>query len=72
MSELSEARRRQLELLRGWSPEQRLARGMELTALACAARDDRLRRQHPEASEEELRGIRLREVLAQCRRAPPP
>lgn len=57
------ARKRQLELFRSWTPLQRLQRGMELTALACAARDARLRRQHPNASEEELRQIRLEEVL---------
>lgn len=60
---MDEGRRRQLEVFRGWTPVERLTRGMELTALCCAARDARLRRQHPGASEEELRALRLREVL---------
>lgn len=60
---MNEARRIQLELFRSWSPAQRFQRGMELSALAFAARDARLRRQHPQASEEELRWIRAREVL---------
>jgi hypothetical protein len=62
---VNEARRRQLELFRSWSPEERLRRGLELSALCLEVRDARLRQQHPEASEEELRRLRLEEVLAQ-------
>ena len=60
---MNEARRVQLEIFRSWTPAERLQRGMELSAFCFAAREDRLRRQHPEASAEELREIRLREVL---------
>ncbi len=60
---MNEARRRQLEILRSWSPQERLRRGMELTAMCCAARDARIQRQHPRASEHELRALRLREIL---------
>jgi hypothetical protein len=45
---------------------------MELTELALAARDARLRRQHPHATEEELRWIRVREVLGLPPGAPLP
>lgn len=61
---MNEARRRQLEILRRWTPEERLRRGMELTALCLSARDARLRRQHPGLSEAELRQVRVREILA--------
>ena len=60
---MNEGRRRQLEIFRAWSPAQRLARGMELTALCRAARDARLRLTYPGVSEEELRLIRAREAL---------
>ena len=63
---MNEARRRQLEILRSWSPEERLRRGMELTAMCCAVRDARIQRKHPEASEAELRALRLREVLGRA------
>lgn len=45
---------------------------MELTALCLAARDERLRRQHPEATAEELRLIRAREALGLPHDAPLP
>ena len=51
---MNEARRIQLETLRRWTPQARLGRGMPLTALCLAAREARLRRQHPGASEDEL------------------
>lgn len=53
----------QLEIFRSWTPAERLRRGMEMTQFLCRARDARLRRQHPEASEQELRELRVREVL---------
>lgn len=69
---MNEARRVQLEIFRRWTPAERLRRGMELTRLARAARDERLRRQHPAASEDELRWIRVREVLGLPPDAPLP
>lgn len=69
---MDEARRVQLEIFRRWTPAERLKRGMELTALARAARDARLRRQHPHATEEEFRWIRVREVLGLPHDAPLP
>ena len=69
---MDEARRSQLELLRRWTPEERVRRGLELSALCFAARDERLRRQHPGASEEELRWIRVREILGLAPDAPLP
>ena len=53
----------QLEIFRSWAPAERLRCGMEFSAFCFEVREARLRRQHPEASEEELRAIRLREVL---------
>jgi hypothetical protein len=64
VQQMNEARRRQLEILRNWSPQERLRRGMELTAMCCAARDSRIQRQHPQASQEELQALRLREILS--------
>lgn len=69
---MNEGRRRQLEVLARMTPAQRLARGMELTRLCLAARDARLRRQHPAATEEELRWIRAREALGLPPDAPLP
>ncbi|MCW8141243.1 MAG: hypothetical protein KIT58_20265 [Planctomycetota bacterium] len=69
---MDEARRVQLEVFRRWPPAERVRRGMELTRLALAARDARLRRQHPEATEEELRWIRAREALGLPPDAPLP
>jgi hypothetical protein len=69
---MDEARRIQLEIFRRWTPEERVQRGLELSALCFAARDERLRRQHPDASEEELRWIRVREVLGLAPDAPLP
>jgi hypothetical protein len=69
---VNEARRRQLELYRRMTPEQRLARASQLIALGRAARDARLRRQHPDATDEELRWIRVRDVLGLPHDAPLP
>ena len=66
---MNEARRVQLEVFRSWPPGERLRRGMELTELCVAAREARLKRQHPQASPTELRALRLREVLDLSRRA---
>lgn len=62
----------QLEVFRRMTPEQRLLRGLELSELVFAARDARIRRQHPDATEEELRWIRAREVLGLPPDAPLP
>lgn len=69
---VEEGRRIQLEVFRRWAPAERVQRGMELTALALAARDARLRQQHPHATEEQLRWIRAREVLGLAPDAPLP
>jgi hypothetical protein len=69
---MDEARRIQLEIFRRWTPEQRVRRGIEMSAFGFAVRDERLRRQHPDASEEELRWIRVREVLGLPPDAPLP
>jgi hypothetical protein len=66
---MNEARRRQLEIFRAWTPQQRLRRGMELTALCLEAREARLRRQFPDATEKQLRQHRLAEFLNEARLA---
>lgn len=67
-----DVRRVQLEIFRRMTPAERLKLGMEFTSRARAARDARLRRQHPHASEEEFRWIRVREVLGLPHDAPLP
>jgi hypothetical protein len=53
----------QLKIWSSWSAEQRLQAAGKMIELVLALRDARLRRQHPEASDDELRQLRLREVL---------
>ena len=67
-----DVRRVQLEIFRRMTPAERLKLGMEFTARARAARDARLRRQHPHVTEEEFRWIRVREVLGLSHDAPLP
>ncbi len=69
---MNEARRLQLEVYRRMTPEERLARMSQLIALGRAARDARLRRQPPDATEEELAWIRVRDVLGLPHDAPLP
>lgn len=69
---MNEARRLQLEIYRRMTPEERLGRMSQLIALGRAARDARLRRQHPQATEEELAWIRVRDVLGLPHDAPLP
>ncbi len=69
---MNEARRLQLEVYRRMTPEERLARMSQLIALGRAARDARLRRQHPDATDEELAWIRVRDVLGLPHDAPLP
>ena len=64
MRPMDAARVAELALFRAWTPQERLRRGMELTALCLRAREARLRRQHPGATEEELRRLRVLEALA--------
>ncbi len=60
---MDEGRRQQLAVWRRMTPTQRLEQGARLTACVLAAWQARLRRQHPHASEAELRVIRLAECL---------
>lgn len=60
---MDDGRRIQLEVWRHMTPAQRLEQGARLTACTLAAWDARLRRQHPQANEMELRAIRLAEAL---------
>ncbi len=45
------------------TPGQRLEQGARLTSCALAAWEARLRRQHPQATELELRALRVAEAL---------
>ncbi len=69
---MNEERRLQLEVYRRMTPEQRLNRMSQLIVLGRAARDTRLRRQHPDATAEELAWIRVRDVLSLPHDAPLP
>lgn len=60
---MDEGRRQQLAVFRRMTPTQRLRQASRLTACALAAREQRLRRQHPDASESELRDLRTAELL---------
>ncbi|MGE3165411.1 MAG: hypothetical protein AB7O52_10940 [Planctomycetota bacterium] len=60
---MDEARRRQIEIWKAWTPEQRLAAAGRLTQLLLDLRDARLRRDHPGATDEDLRQLRLAEAL---------
>lgn len=60
---MDEGRRIQLDVWRRMAPAERLEQGARLTACTLVAWEARLRRQHPQASEAELRAIRLTEAL---------
>ena len=64
---MDEGRRIQLEIWKSWTPAQRLAAAGKLSQLVMDLRDLRLRRQFPHATAEELRQLRLREVLDSIR-----
>jgi hypothetical protein len=59
-------RARYVQVLRAMTPEQRLAKAIELSELSRALMRAGLRERHPEASERELHALYL-ERLEQCR-----
>ena len=48
--ERSEARRLQIEIIRSWTPEQRLEKGLQMATWAMALRRARSRESHPGAA----------------------
>lgn len=57
------ARRVQFGIWASWSADQRLRAVGQMTELILALRDDRLRRQHPDASADEFRRLRIADTL---------
>ena len=62
-------RRRQIEIWKGWTAEQRLAAAFKLTDDLLELRDARLRRNNPGIGDEELCRLRLEEALAAIARS---
>ena len=60
---MDDGRRQQFAIWRRMTPSQRLEQASRLTACALAAWDSRLRRQHPHATEQELRTLRVAEAM---------
>ena len=57
------ARELQLEIFRGWTPEERLLAGFKMIGLAVSLRNARIRMKNPDANEEELSDLRCRAAL---------
>ncbi len=60
---MDEARRMQMEVFRRMTPAQRLEQAGQMYRMVMEAWEGRIRRQHPEATPEELRAIRVREIM---------
>lgn len=69
---MDEGRRIQLEIMRRMTPSQRFQQAMALTKVCLWAREDRLRRTYPDATEDQLRELRIREALRLAPGAPLP
>jgi hypothetical protein len=63
MRGMDEGRRRQLAIWRTWTPERRFEAAMAMTMLVLELRDQRLAAQHPQATESELRSLRVEATL---------
>jgi hypothetical protein len=57
------AREIQLRIWANWTPARRLQMAGALTAFAVAQRDRTLRQAHPDASDDEMRQLRIVETL---------